>query len=252
MAPATKDVFIGYAEEDRSQAQPLVAAVQNEAISVGAAIFDGVSRGDDILRRAFETARCSVVLWSQAAASSLVGRELANHAIQAWWLNRLVLLTLDDTPLPSGLRDVPAIPLRGTSAADISEPLARIHKIIHENSTASRVSAKRVLTRKRAAYVFVALLVALLAAGTAAHLYQSRSRPLAQLKPALVLPPGLFTPRIYAGDATIALEREAARLYRFAADNGNSDAQRKLASFYEFGRGGLPKDNDQAALQTVR
>jgi TPR repeat protein len=138
--------------------------------------------------------------------------------------------------------------------------MARIHKIIHDNSTASRVSPKRVLNRKRAAFVFVALLVALLAAGTAAHLYQSRSRPLAQLKPALVLPDfgpelyslphkqdlQLFTPGTQAGGETIAREREAARLYKYAADNGNSDAQRKLASFYEFGRGGLPKDNDQA------
>jgi hypothetical protein len=110
MVPATEDIFIGYAEGDRSRAQPLLAACRKAGLSVRAAIFDGVSRCDDTLQRPFETTCCFVVLWSQAAVSSPSGKELANHAIQAWWLNRLVLLILDDTPLPSGLRDVPTTP----------------------------------------------------------------------------------------------------------------------------------------------
>jgi TIR domain len=141
MAPVTKDIFVGYAEGDRSRAQPLLAAGRKAGLSVTAAIFDGISRCDEILQRPFERTSCFVVLWSQAAASSPIGKELANHAIQAWWLNRLVLLTLDDTPLPSGLRDVPITPLRGTSAADIAEPMARIKEIVDENS--SRLSVVR-------------------------------------------------------------------------------------------------------------
>jgi hypothetical protein len=42
-------------------------------------------------------------------------------------------------------------------------------------------------------------------------------------------------------------DREAARLYRLAADQGNADAQANLATFYRDGRGGLPQDDREAA-----
>ena len=42
-------------------------------------------------------------------------------------------------------------------------------------------------------------------------------------------------------------EREAARLYKLAADQGNAGAQANLGVFYEDGRGGLPKDEREAA-----
>ncbi len=42
-------------------------------------------------------------------------------------------------------------------------------------------------------------------------------------------------------------DREAARLYRLAADQGNANAQANLGFFYEKGRGGLPKDDREAA-----
>jgi len=42
-------------------------------------------------------------------------------------------------------------------------------------------------------------------------------------------------------------DREAARLYKLAADQGNADAQFNLGLFYEHGRGGLPKDDREAA-----
>jgi TPR repeat protein len=42
-------------------------------------------------------------------------------------------------------------------------------------------------------------------------------------------------------------DREAARLYKLAADQGNALAQVSLAAFYETGRGGLPKDDREAA-----
>jgi TPR repeat protein len=42
-------------------------------------------------------------------------------------------------------------------------------------------------------------------------------------------------------------DREAARLYKLAADQGNADAQVNLGFFYENGRGGLPKDDPEAA-----
>ncbi len=42
-------------------------------------------------------------------------------------------------------------------------------------------------------------------------------------------------------------DREAARLYKLAADQGNASAQSSLAHFYEIGRGGLPQDDREAA-----
>ena len=42
-------------------------------------------------------------------------------------------------------------------------------------------------------------------------------------------------------------EREAARLYRLAADQGHAPAQVNLGIFYEAGRGGLPRDKRRAA-----
>jgi TPR repeat protein len=42
-------------------------------------------------------------------------------------------------------------------------------------------------------------------------------------------------------------DREAARLYKLAADQGNAGAQAYLGIFYEQCRGGLPEDNREAA-----
>jgi TPR repeat protein len=42
-------------------------------------------------------------------------------------------------------------------------------------------------------------------------------------------------------------DREAARLYKLAADQGNADAQTNLGIFYATGRGGLAKDDREAA-----
>jgi len=42
-------------------------------------------------------------------------------------------------------------------------------------------------------------------------------------------------------------DREAARLYKLAADQGDARAQVGLGFFYAMGRGGLPKDDREAA-----
>jgi TPR repeat protein len=42
-------------------------------------------------------------------------------------------------------------------------------------------------------------------------------------------------------------DREAARLFKLAADQGNADAQTNLGILYANGRGGLPKDDREAA-----
>ena len=42
-------------------------------------------------------------------------------------------------------------------------------------------------------------------------------------------------------------EREAARLFKLAADQGNATAQYNLGVYYDAGRGGLQKDEHAAA-----
>jgi TPR repeat protein len=42
-------------------------------------------------------------------------------------------------------------------------------------------------------------------------------------------------------------DREAARLHKLAADQGNARGQANLGVFYEQGRGGLAKDEREAA-----
>ena len=42
-------------------------------------------------------------------------------------------------------------------------------------------------------------------------------------------------------------DQEAARLYKFGAQRGDAAAQNNLGRFYEAGRGGLPKNDQEAA-----
>jgi TPR repeat protein len=46
-------------------------------------------------------------------------------------------------------------------------------------------------------------------------------------------------------------DRDAVRLYRLAADQGNAGGQSNLGFMYETGRGGLPKD-DREAMRLYR
>jgi hypothetical protein len=64
------------------------------------------------LRHEIDAAQCVVVLWSEAAAQSPFVQLEIRQAIRAWSSDRLVLATLDDTPLRVGLRDLSAISIR--------------------------------------------------------------------------------------------------------------------------------------------
>jgi hypothetical protein len=71
-----------------------------------------------------------VILWSQAAARSAWVEREVRQAIQAWSSDRLVLATLDDTPLPAGLRDLDAISIRNASNVRASGLIERVHAVV--------------------------------------------------------------------------------------------------------------------------
>ena len=57
-------------------------------------------------------AGCVVVLWSESAANASESDRSIKSAVQAWSLDRLIVATLDDAPLPIGMRDLPTVSIR--------------------------------------------------------------------------------------------------------------------------------------------
>jgi hypothetical protein len=79
---------------------------------------------------AIETARCMVLLWSKAAAESKWVQEEIRLAIRLWSYDRLVLASLDDTPLPMGLRDLSAIPIQKAKESGTKLLIAHARAIV--------------------------------------------------------------------------------------------------------------------------
>lgn len=101
---------------------PIIARFEVAGFTVGYP-----SRGDE-----WAASASLIVLWSKAFPEwSFVQREI-RQAVEAWAAERLVLATLDDTPLPVGLRDIPAISLRRASDA------SRLIALAYSGQTALR------------------------------------------------------------------------------------------------------------------
>jgi hypothetical protein len=138
------EVFVSYASKDRAKALPIINAISraglktwpDEALSPESPI---ASR----LQGAIESAQCLVVLWSKAAAESEFPRKEMHHAIKAWSSDRLVLASLDDTPMPVGLRDLSAIPIRSPNDSGTKELIERARAIVGRDKT--RLAAKGIV-----------------------------------------------------------------------------------------------------------
>jgi len=96
-------VFVSYAQKDMVEARRILEALEQAGLSVfrETSLAAGVSWADDV-RHQIDTAKCVVVLWSQAAAESHFVQQEVAQAIQAWSDGRLVLAVLDETELPRG------------------------------------------------------------------------------------------------------------------------------------------------------
>jgi TIR domain len=132
-------VFLSYARADQGIAHRLFSALKGRGIEV---FFDyEISEGvEERLRRQADVAGCVLVIWSKAAARSRSVNEEMHQAIKAWSTGRLVLATVDDTPLPIGLRDLTAIRIR--QADDIEELVQRVHAIISTENKAVGTNGK--------------------------------------------------------------------------------------------------------------
>lgn len=71
----------------------------------------------------------TLLLWSAALAASPEGRAAQASAISAWAEERLVLLALDDTPLPPGLADLSAERVRTPDDAALDAAAERLERM---------------------------------------------------------------------------------------------------------------------------
>ncbi|MEN0065885.1 MAG: toll/interleukin-1 receptor domain-containing protein [Myxococcota bacterium] len=70
----------------------------------------------------FEFGEAFLVAWSNALSSMPDRKAIESAAVAAWAENRLLLVALDDTPLPLGLADLPVVPV-GASGHDLASGL---------------------------------------------------------------------------------------------------------------------------------
>jgi len=108
------DVFISYANEDRSRVQPIAEALVRQGFSVwwDRKIVAG-QQFDQAIEQALDTAKCVVVCWS---THSIGSEWVKNEAAAGAERNALVPLCLDDVRLPLEFRRRQTVSLVGWNA----------------------------------------------------------------------------------------------------------------------------------------
>lgn len=100
-------IFLSFSHADADVVQILITAFEQVDLKVRTPA--SLSPGDSLHEAPgtlIEQASCVVVLWSAAAAASLWVQHEVQTAIQAWSTDRLILVVLDNTELPLGVRDL--------------------------------------------------------------------------------------------------------------------------------------------------
>lgn len=100
-------IFLSFSHADADAAQILITAFEQADLEVRTPASlsprDSLHEAPGTL---IEQASCVVVLWSAAAATALWVQHEVQTAIQAWSTDRLILVVLDNTELPLGVRDL--------------------------------------------------------------------------------------------------------------------------------------------------
>jgi len=125
-------VFVSHSNADQAVAERVVEALSEAGLtSSHPASFTPGTDFVQELERAMRGTDCVVVLWSKAAAASARAQQEIRLAIEAWSNDRLVLVSLDDTTLPVGLRDLKAIPFgRDLDERALRDLIERVRGIV--------------------------------------------------------------------------------------------------------------------------
>jgi TIR domain len=131
------EVFVAYAQKDRDAVVPIIEAIRRAKLSVWhSGMMTPGEDWDEQIAHQIKTAKSTVFVWSNAAVQSEFLQQEIRAAVQAWSSDRLALATLDDTPLPVGLRDLSPISLRDASGTE-----QLIERVVR-NTGASRAEAQ--------------------------------------------------------------------------------------------------------------
>ena len=124
-------VFISYARKDRAALQPVFEAVKASGLSVWFPDALPIGRSwQDLLDEGLKAAQCVILVWSKTAAQSEYVQLEIQRAIKAWSSDRLVLVTVDDTPLPIGLRDLSPLRIGNHQGTERDELVNRIRAVL--------------------------------------------------------------------------------------------------------------------------
>ncbi len=133
------EVFVAHSRDDRAAVRPIIKAMRVAGLSVWHP--DKLPFGANFAARqqtALDKALCVVVIWSKAATASQWVQEGIKASIRAWSSNRLLLVALDDTPLPVGLRDLATIALQSGSTDATKNLVERARLIVRQRSDRDR------------------------------------------------------------------------------------------------------------------
>jgi hypothetical protein len=145
-------IFISFAQKDR----PIAEVIERQLERSGLRVFNparDVRPGepfDQSVLSALTTADTLLVLWSKHSAQSAHAEKEVRSALKAWSQDRLLLATLDGTPLPAGLRDqvavrfqdqAPGRPLSEAIAAFADNIVRQIHQLAEASDSQSPPSA---------------------------------------------------------------------------------------------------------------
>jgi TIR domain len=157
------EVFVAYAQKDRDAVGPIIEAIRQAKLSVWhPGMMTPGENWDEQIAHQIKTAISTVFVWSNAAAQSEFLQREIRAAMQAWSSERLVLATLDDTPLPVGLRDLSPISLRDASGT--KQLIERVHNAGYASRAPEKLgappsSAKQWRVLRNVAGLFVGLFI---------------------------------------------------------------------------------------------
>jgi TIR domain-containing protein len=188
-------VLVSHSAEDRAAARAVIDALARAGLSVSG--FDSSGPGGslaDQIKDNLETAGCVIWLWSQSAARSGRVQEDIHHAIRAWSAGRLILVALDDAPLPVGLRDLAPISIKDTFDAGLKPLIERVRAVVERTPAAAAVPAPSTRSRRFVPIIAAALGLVVVVAGGAALLttrtHAPSSQPVARPAPVPAPAPG--------------------------------------------------------------